>query len=87
MTSGRTKVGQKGQIVIPKEIRDRMGIRAGSDVTVEMKGDDEVVIKRTPSPTESYVEYYIATYSKKLKRPVNVKKLIEEEALERTSIR
>lgn len=79
MTYSRSKVGQKGQVVIPKEIRDRTGLRVGSEVFFEARGDDEVVIKRSSPPTKSYVEYYIESHSKKLKRPINVKKLIEEE--------
>jgi AbrB family looped-hinge helix DNA binding protein len=86
MTYNRSKVGQKGQVVIPKVIRDKAGIRAGSEVLVEMRGNDEVVIKRSSPPTKSYVDYYIASYSKKLKRAMNIKKVIEEEAIERTRI-
>ena len=86
MTYNRGKVGQKGQVVIPKEIRDKAGIRAGSEVLVEMRGNGDVVIKRSSPPTNSYVDYYIASYSKKLKRGVNIKKIIEEEAIERTRI-
>ncbi len=74
-------------MVIPKEIREKAGIRAGSEVVVELRGDDEVVIKRSSPPTKSYVDYYIASYSKKLKRPVDIKKIIEEEDIERTGVR
>lgn len=86
MTYNRSKVGPKGQVVIPKQIRDRVGIRAGSEVVVEIQGED-VVIKRSYPPTQSYVDYYIASYSKKLRREVNIKKIIEEESVERNSIR
>jgi AbrB family looped-hinge helix DNA binding protein len=86
MTYSRSKVGQKGQVVIPKEIRDRAGIRAGSEVVIEMKGD-EVLIKRPSPPAKNYVDYYIASYSKKLKRKIDVKKILEEEDLERARIR
>ena len=87
MTYNVSKVGQKGQVVIPKEIREKAGIRAGSEVVVELRGDDEVVIKRSSPPTKSYVDYYIASYSRKLKRPVDIKKIIEEEDIERTGVR
>jgi AbrB family looped-hinge helix DNA binding protein len=83
MTQGRAKVGPKGQVVIPKEIRDRVGIREGSEVLVSTRNDDEVIIRRSSPPTQSYVDYFITTYSKKLKKPVNIKKLIEEETIER----
>ena len=38
-----TRVGSKGQIVIPKEIRDRVPLHAGDPVKVELHGDSIVV--------------------------------------------
>ncbi len=39
------KVGVKGQVVIPKAIRDRIGIRPGDEVTFDSDGE-EVRIRR-----------------------------------------
>jgi AbrB family looped-hinge helix DNA binding protein len=39
------KVGPKGQVVLPKAIRDRLGIEPGDEVTVEQDGD-EIRIRR-----------------------------------------
>lgn len=39
------KVGVKGQVVIPKAIRERIGIRPGDEVAFESEGD-EVRIRR-----------------------------------------
>lgn len=39
------KVGLKGQVVIPKAIRDRIGIRPGDEVAFDFEGD-EVRIRR-----------------------------------------
>jgi AbrB family looped-hinge helix DNA binding protein len=39
------KVGPKGQVVLPKRIRDRLGIKPGDSVDVEQR-DDEVRIRR-----------------------------------------
>ena len=79
-------VGPKGQVVIPKEIRDRLGLREGVEVVVELRGD-EVVIRRAAPPTEDYVRYYTTTYSRKLRREVDLKKIMEEERVERTRLR
>lgn len=47
------KVSDKGQITIPKDLRDALGIGAGSEVTITMAHDDgALVIKKvTVGPT------------------------------------
>jgi AbrB family looped-hinge helix DNA binding protein len=39
----KAKVGSKGQIVIPKPIRDRMGINPSDIVLIDMEGDKAVI--------------------------------------------
>jgi AbrB family looped-hinge helix DNA binding protein len=41
------KVGRKGQVVLPKRVRERVGIRAGDEVTVEER-EGEILIRRAP---------------------------------------
>ncbi len=79
-------IGPKGQVVIPKELRDRAGLVEGTEVIVELRGD-EIVLKR-PSPAPgSYVDYFIETMGEKPKRRVDVESILEEEMLERTGLR
>jgi len=78
----RMRVGDKGQVVIPKEIREQTGIREGAEVVVEAR-DSSVMIRRASPPTENYVDYFTTTYSKKLDHAVNIKKLLGEERVER----
>lgn len=40
-----TKLGPKGQVVIPKRVRDRLGLRPGDRVFVEQQGDGVRVSK------------------------------------------
>jgi antitoxin PrlF len=40
------RVGAKGQVVIPKEVRDRVGLHPGSEVEFEVDGDHVVVRQR-----------------------------------------
>jgi len=47
------RVGAKGQVVIPKSIRDRAGLHPGDEVDVELREGKEIVlvaVKREPSP-------------------------------------
>ncbi|MGH8826010.1 MAG: AbrB/MazE/SpoVT family DNA-binding domain-containing protein [Jiangellaceae bacterium] len=39
------RVTEKGQVTIPKELRDELGIGAGSDVEFERAGDTIVIRK------------------------------------------
>ncbi len=41
------RVGPKGQVVLPKALRDAVGIRPGDDVEVERR-DDALVVRRAP---------------------------------------
>lgn len=34
-----TRVGPKGQVVIPKELRDRVSLHPGDEVDFELRGD------------------------------------------------
>jgi len=43
------KVGPKGQVVLPKRVRERLGIAPGDEVTVE-EMDGEVRIRRASAP-------------------------------------
>jgi len=86
MTKNTRIIGPKGQVVIPKDIRDQAGLVEGAEVVVELRGD-EVVVKRPSPPTKSYVEYFTATYAEKVKGRVDIKKIIEEEAFDRSLVR
>jgi AbrB family looped-hinge helix DNA binding protein len=52
MVKLRLKVGPKGQIVIPKVLREKWGIKENDYVLVEVK-DKELVITRAPSIEET----------------------------------
>jgi len=45
------RVTEKGQITIPKELRDQLGIGAGSEVDFERADDTIVIRKRKGGPT------------------------------------
>ena len=81
----RKNVGQKGQVVIPKQLRDAMGLKPGVEVILELRGDEIVISK--PKIEGSYTEYYTTTQAPKLKKPVNIKELIDQEVTLRHAVR
>ena len=72
------KIGPKGQIVIPKDIRDKLGIKEFSEVLVDLRGS-EVVISRSAPLSVSYTDFFTSTYAKKLKQKVDIKRILDEE--------
>ena len=44
------KTSSKGQILIPKEIRKRLGLKAGQKVSLKLVGDQKIEL--TPVPLE-----------------------------------
>ncbi len=80
----RRTLGSKGQVVIPKDLRQYLGITVGSTVTFEIK-DGEVILRPEKQPREA-VEEYISVIRRKMKKPVNLEKIIEQEALERIDL-
>ncbi len=43
------RVGAKGQVVIPKDIRERAGIHPGTEVDFELEGERILVVPRRAS--------------------------------------
>ena len=78
----RSKVGPKGQTVIPKEVRDILRIAPGDEVVFEL-GDREAKIR--PAGRSSSVSELteIVPRKDKLSKDVDIKKLILSETMER----
>jgi AbrB family looped-hinge helix DNA binding protein len=74
----KTTVGPKGQVVIPKDIRDKIGIKEYSEVIVDVM-DDSVIIRKLKPESVTYVDYYCTTYSKKLTKKIDIEKITEEQ--------
>jgi AbrB family looped-hinge helix DNA binding protein len=54
--SEKRKVGQRGQVTLPKELRDRFGIHGGDAVLVHEEGGKIVIEK--PATREELTEGY-----------------------------
>jgi len=53
MVELRLKVGPKGQVLIPKIIRERYGIREGCTVIIELRPEG-ILLRGRPSPREVF---------------------------------
>jgi AbrB family looped-hinge helix DNA binding protein len=80
----KKNVGPKGQVVIPKQMRDALGLKPGVEITFELR-DQEIIIKK-PQVRGNYTEYFITTSSPKLKKRINIKELLNQEVEERNTL-
>lgn len=71
-------------MIIPKAIRDALGLRKGSRIVIEQRGDGEIVI-RPVKDTDAFVDRFLDIPGKKLRRRVDLKRLNQEEISERHS--
>jgi len=71
------EIGEKGQVVIPKDIRKFLGLQRGQKVIFEVR-EKEVVLK--PSDPEKFLEDFLNV--PKLKKPLktkDIKRMLEEQ--------
>lgn len=66
------EIGEKGQVVIPKDIRRHLGLRKGSKVIFEAKGDE--IMMRSEVDAEKFVSDFL-NVPKRLKKPIGIKEL------------
>jgi AbrB family looped-hinge helix DNA binding protein len=78
-----TKLSSKGQVVLPKAVRDALNWPAGADLTVE-QGDDFVVLRRKASYPPTTIDDVSGMF--KVDRPITdemIEAAIEAEARRR----
>ena len=81
----RRPVSRKGQVVLPKDLREHLGLKEGGMVEFHVR-DSEVVLKPALSAEEA-VEAYVKVVRKKLTRRVDIKRELESEVEERLAVR
>lgn len=81
----KRKIGQKGQLVIPKVVREFLGVKPGDEVVMEVRGR-EVFIRPEVGP-EKFVEAFCFVVKEKLREKVDLEKLLEEEVEESLVLR
>jgi AbrB family looped-hinge helix DNA binding protein len=86
MMNARSKISSKGQVVVPKDIRDRLGLAEGSEVEFVEKSDG-VTIRRIMNTDRRFppitAEQFLAGRYKHTGKPVSVEDMnraIEVEA-------
>lgn len=67
----KREIGEKGQVVIPKDIRKYLGLDIGVNIIFEVR-DDEIILKKEQDP-EKIVEDFFNT--PKIKKKIGVKEL------------
>lgn len=73
----RRKLGPKGQVVVPKEIREKLHLTEGTNLTFELSGET-ILVRPEPSP-EAIVERFLSVKGRKLRKLVDWKSVLDEE--------
>lgn len=73
----RRPIGEKGQVVIPKDIREMLGLRAGGEVVFEITRD-EIRIKKEQEPEEFLKDFLNVHRPKKPLTTKDIKRELEE---------
>ncbi len=78
------KLGRKGQVVIPKDIREHLKLKTGSRVLFEVAAESIVI---TPlKGEEKFVEDFCSVVKKKLGKKIKLKELYYAQLEERNLI-
>ena len=78
----KREIGEKGQIVIPKDIRDNLGLNIGVNITFEVE-DDKVIIKKEKDPNDFLKDFLNVPKVKRKLSIKDLKKAYEEQYDER----
>ncbi|MEM2370659.1 MAG: AbrB/MazE/SpoVT family DNA-binding domain-containing protein [Candidatus Bathyarchaeia archaeon] len=81
----RMRMSRKGQLVIPKIIREFLGVGPGDEVIMEVRGK-EVLIKPKMDPVK-FVEDFCSRGGKKLTEKIDLERMLEGEVEERLVLR
>ncbi len=73
-------ISEKGQVVIPEDIRRKLGLKPGSDVIFDIQGEF-AIIRPKKNPEEIVEEFCNAPQKSKLKNmsAKKIKKILEDE--------
>ncbi|MCS4540742.1 MAG: AbrB/MazE/SpoVT family DNA-binding domain-containing protein [Euryarchaeota archaeon] len=72
----RRVIGEKGQIVVPKDIREHLGIKPGTKIIFEVK-EKEVILRPFKDPKQFVEEF--CTVPKKLTKKIDIEKIREKQ--------
>ena len=73
----KRRLGSKGQVVIPKDIREKLSLTEGSTLTFQVSGDT-ILVRPEPSPEET-VDRFLVVKGRKRRKLVDWKAILDDE--------
>lgn len=51
---GKVEIDERGRLTIPSKIRERLKIKTGEKMTINIKSDNTILIRKTPSKEQIF---------------------------------
>jgi len=78
----KREIGEKGQIVIPKDIREHLGLDIGVNITFEVD-NNKVILKKADNANEIVEDFFNTPKINKKLTSKELKKIFEEQYYEK----
>lgn len=74
-------MGEKGQVVVPKDIRDQLGLKPGSELLFEIEDGKIIIRKKTDGEKTAEAFFSVIPKEKKLKKLTikEIKSILDEQ--------
>ncbi len=77
MVGMKRKLGARGQVVIPKEIRERLSLHEGATLTFDVA--DQTILVRPEASPEEVVKRFLLVKGKRLRKLVDWRAKLDDE--------
>lgn len=67
----------KGQVTVPKEVRDRLGLKAGDKIDFQLENDSTVALRKIQEKTTTWEDLRLALGPAPIGRPVTLEEIQE----------
>jgi len=74
---GKVEIDERGRLTLPSKIRDKLLIKSGDKLTINVKSDKSIVLRKTPTKEQIFKELVgcITTPTEEKPTPESIKSI------------